>query len=318
MVLENESSIYLQTCSLLNAKEEIIIKYPSKGFLINRISVCVFQLLLIIPTVTLNGLSFITIMKRPHLREKICYFLIMLQSVSDLTVGLVSLPALSILGFVTIATKSAHCVEQVLFSRLIPLLLLISIVTLFTMTMERYVGVLHPFRYRTLITKKRILVFHFCATSLVFTTVALSIILSDALLGNALSLSMFILLAVAVFVYTKIFKTIRNREKIQNALSLNNVRAPETSAANRQSKRNFLKEARVVKSCYLAVVCFIVCFLGGIAATFPSSLGFFNKNVLNHWALTLAMLNSSINSIVFFWKRPLLRIEARNALQNLC
>ena len=68
----------------------------------------------------------------------------MMQSVSDLTVGLVNLPVSSILGFATVITASVHCAEQVLLSRLTALLILISIVTLFVMTMERYFGVLHP------------------------------------------------------------------------------------------------------------------------------------------------------------------------------
>lgn len=210
MIMVNDSS-YFSKCHLLNAKEEIIVKYPSKAFFITHISICVIRLLLVVPTVTLNGVSFITILKCPHLREKISYFLIMMQSVSDLTVGLVRLPASSILNLATITTASVHCVEQVLLSRLMALLLLISIVTLFVMTMERYFGVLHPIRHRTLITKKRTLVFHFCATSLMFTIVTLSLVLSDELLGSAISISMFILLSVAVIVYTEIFKTIRNR-----------------------------------------------------------------------------------------------------------
>ena len=108
------------------------------------------------------------------------------------------------------------------------------------MTMERYFGVLHPIRHRTLITKKRILVFHFCATSLMFTIVTLSLVLSNELLGNAISISMFILLSVAVIVYTKIFKTIKNRAGPGNATDLNDIRA-----ANRESKRNFLKNIKL-------------------------------------------------------------------------
>jgi hypothetical protein len=32
----------------------------------------------------------------------------------------------------------------------------------------------------------------------------------------------------------------------------------------------------------------------------------------------LLMLNSSVNSIIFFWTRPLLRNEAGKALKSLC
>ena len=119
-----------------------------------------------IPSVALNGVSVITVWKCPQLKQKISHFLLMMQSVTDLTVGLVSLPALGILGLSTVITGSVHCVGQVLMSKLISLLVLVSTLTLFTMTMERYFGVLHPLRHRTLITKKRILVFYSCGTSL--------------------------------------------------------------------------------------------------------------------------------------------------------
>lgn len=90
------------------------------------------------------------------------------------------------------------------------------------------------------------------------------------------------------------------------------------SAANKQSKINFLKNIRLAKSCYLAVICFIVCFLSGVAAALPISLTEFNEAVLSQWAVTLTTLNSNINSMIFFWNVPLLRNEARKALKNLC
>ena len=73
-----------------------------------------------------------------------------------------------------------------------------------------------------------------------FTIVTLSLVLSNELLDNAISISMFILLSIAVIVYTKIFKTIKNRAGPGNATDLNDIRA-----ANRESKRNFLKNIKL-------------------------------------------------------------------------
>ena len=222
MGVANDSTNLFKTCSLLNAKREVIVQYPSQAHLINRISVCVFILLLMIPTVALNGVSVITIWKCPQLKQKISYFLLMMQSVTDLTVGLVSLPALGILGLSTVITGSVHCVGQVLMSRLISLLVLVSTLTLFTMTMERYFGVLHPLRHRTLITKKRILVFYSCGTSLMFAIAISSIIFGNQMLSITISISMTILLFVSAFVYSKIFKVleIENAQEIQILIML--------------------------------------------------------------------------------------------------
>jgi uncharacterized protein YacL len=128
------------------------------------------------------------------------------------------------------------------------------------MTVERYFGVLHPLKHRTLITKKIILVFHACGTSFMLTIVALCTVRID-FLGTFYSMSLLIFLFVVVFVYTKIFLTIRKRERPGNAVDLN--------SSARQSKRNFLKQIRLVKSCFLAVTCFVFCFLVGILAALP-------------------------------------------------
>ena len=313
----NESTSFFQLCSLLKAEKEVIVKYPSQAHLIYRISVCVFFLLLTIPAVTLNGVSVITILKCPQLKQKIAYFLLMMQSITDLTVGLISLPALGILGLLTATTGSVHCVGRVLMSRLIPLLVLVSTLTLFTMTMERYFGVLHPLKHRTLITKKRILVFFSCGASLMFAIATSSIIFGNQMLNIATSISMATLLFVAAFVYTKIFKVIRNKGCPGNPYP-NNISAAEQPSSNRQSSRNFLKDIKLVKSCYLAVVCFSVCFLAGIVTAVPFSFSTLSWEVFRSWSTSLIMLNSSLNSIIFFWNRPLLRNEAKKVLKNLC
>lgn len=185
------------------------------------------------------------------------------------------------------------------------------------MTMERYFGVLHPLRHRTLITKKRMLVFHFCGASLMFFIVCLSIIFGNEFLNIAASLSMLTLILAAAVVYTKIFNAIRNR-KLPGNPAPNDVSTAEQSSSNNQSNRNFLKDVKLAKSCYLAVVCFIVCFFAGIGTSIPFSLGTLGWEAFRSWSIVLIMLNSSINSIIFFWNRPLLRNEAKKVLKNLC
>ena len=196
----------------------------------------------------------------------------MMQSVADLTVGLISLPSFIIYCSFTIATtRSIHCTEILLLERLAALPTLTSVTTLLAMTVERYFGVLHPLKHRTLITKKRILVFHVCGTSFMLTIVALCTVRID-FLGTFYSMSLLIFLFVVVFVYTKIFLTITKRERPGNAVDLN--------SSARQSKRNFLKQIRLVKSCFLAVTCFVFCFLVGILAALPHGLDKFKAEIL--------------------------------------
>jgi hypothetical protein len=153
MSIINKSSNFLKICSLLNVKKGFIVKFPSQALFINHLTaIYVTCPLLIIATVILNGVSVVTIFKCALLKEKISYFLIMMQSVADLTVGLISLPSFIIYCSFTIATtRSIHCTEILLLERLAALPTLISITTLLAMTVERYFGVLHPLKHRTLI-----------------------------------------------------------------------------------------------------------------------------------------------------------------------
>ena len=108
--------------------------------------------MIIATVIVLNGVSVFTILKCSQLKEKISYFLIMIQSVADLTVGLISLPSFIIYCSFTIATtRSIHCTEILLLERLAALPTLTSVTTLLAMTVERYFGVLHPLKHRTLI-----------------------------------------------------------------------------------------------------------------------------------------------------------------------
>ena len=87
----NDSDV-LKNCSVGAAKSEVILQFKTDKYFINQIMVCVVNAVLIISTIGLNGISVLTIQKSHSLKEKVCYFLILIQSSIDLTVGLVGLP----------------------------------------------------------------------------------------------------------------------------------------------------------------------------------------------------------------------------------
>ena len=314
----NESlSSGLRICPFLNGKTEFPIRFPTQALFIDNVSKCIVSVALIIPTVILNGLSIITIFKCPQLKEKNSYFLIMMQSVPDLAIGLWSLPTQSVLLRPRIR-ESAECFWLLLLggSTLVPTL--ISSTTLFAMTVDRYFGVLHPLKHRTLITKKRILIFCSCAASLMILLYALSLLYSKVA-GRFISIILFMLLFVVVFVYTKIFLAVKNRQPPKVVRNLNNVPgAEQPPAKNRLIKRNFLMQIRMAKSCFLVVLCFMVCFLGGVAVGLPYDLDVYETYALKSWAKVMIFFNSSVNSIIFFWTSPLLRNEARKTLKKFC
>ena len=90
MSLNETTDTAYKTCSFYR------IKYYSatidSSFVINRIVLCVFNGVLILSTILLNSVAIRTISKSAQLKEKLCYFAVQLQSITDLLVGVVGLP----------------------------------------------------------------------------------------------------------------------------------------------------------------------------------------------------------------------------------
>ena len=77
---------------------EAVLCSLSHNFLLESIIVfqtiyCVVTGLLIIPTVLLSGISVLTVLKSSHLKEKLCYFLVLIQSIFGIAVGVIAVPA---------------------------------------------------------------------------------------------------------------------------------------------------------------------------------------------------------------------------------
>jgi purine-cytosine permease-like protein len=64
----------------------------SNYFVINRIVQCVFNGVLMISTILLNSVAILTISKSSQFKEKLCYFLVLVQSSIDLVVGVIIQP----------------------------------------------------------------------------------------------------------------------------------------------------------------------------------------------------------------------------------
>ena len=243
--MNTSSDSFFQRCVLFESTYQALVKIPSKAYLHKMISACTFQMLLIIPTILLNGISVITIMKCPQLKEKIAYFLIMTQSIADLAVGFISLPLMSYVCMTQIL-GNADCLTQRIILVIASFSFFMSPTALIAMSVDRYLSVVYPLKHRVMVTKKKIT--HFLAYGnlfmLAFTGVSvLKVKVLDAF--HSTYLLLFIILA--IFVYTKIFITIRNKKRPGNVA--------ENTTQNRENQRKFLKEVKLVKSCFLAVAC---------------------------------------------------------------
>jgi hypothetical protein len=81
--------------------------------------------------------------------------------------------------------------------------------------------------------------------------------------------------------------------------------------------RRIFGKTQQILSCFIVVVVFSILFLPYILS--PIFVQFENMmwNAYFHWAVSLVILNSSINSVIFFRKNKVLRKEAIKLVKNV-
>ena len=299
MNYSNKSDAFLAICKIAEVSLTIIHRFPNKKYEYNRIGMLFINCILLFSTISLNGISIIAMRKSPQLRKNVCHFIILLQSILDFGVGVVSIP-LFIYYLIFPFLRTANCIVIILALRASYLPLGLSIATLSAMSMERYIGVLHPFQYKTQVTKKRILTY-VCGNGFV-----LLLVLAYSL-RNALPMviyirgSIFACFVFIGFVYTRIFLVIRKLIRSEGRTTC--------KGAGKQIKKR-IRESRHVRSCFLVAICFFLFLLPLALASVFFPAHSFDFRVYFNWAFTSIILNSSINSVIFFWTKTLLRKEA--------
>ncbi len=297
------------TCRFGENSYKITRKFPSNAYEHSRIAMIVINCILSLSTIFLNGVSVITIRKSSQLKSQVCYFMVLVQSVVDLGLGILGIP-LFIYCLLSPFLDSVDCTFVVLAlgSTFIPSGL--SIITLSAMTIERYIGVLHPYSYQTQVTKKRISAF-VCGGGIVVSSLVAASARDRGIIRTFSAVVIPIFIFLTGFVYTRIFFAIRKLVRSEQRP------ACESVANKNVRKRNFFRECRHAKSCFLVVICFGIFLL-------PVTLSpvFFKVDSNEYkeyffWCYTMMVLNSSVNSVIFFWTKTLLRKEAFHILKFL-
>ena len=135
-------------------------------------------------------------------------------------------------------------------------------------------------------------------------------VLQSQLAGGFVSIYFLLFLILSMFVYTKIVFALK---KLKHP-----GRVGDIGMRNSQNRLNFVKKLKLVKSCFLVLACFLLCFLAAIVILlFQPYVERSGYSVLKIWAGTAMTLNSSLNSVIFFWTRPLLRNEAFKVLKKM-
>ena len=101
----------------------------------------------------------------------------------------------------------------------------------------------------------------------------------------------------------------------QNNVNDNSQPSKQT-LANRKFEQEFLMKFKLAKSCLIVVICSFIAFL--LPTVFqPLKIDNFHEIILDGWFTILVLINSTLDSLIFFWKNKMLRNEAKKVLKNI-
>jgi hypothetical protein len=309
-------SKFIETCYILNVKIMVVIKYPSSSSVIPHIIALVFNVCLIFSTVFLNGITVAAIWKSRLLKERVSNFTVLIQSIVDLANGIFFMTMCSAL-LVADILGSPSCMTFFITRNVGLLIFFYSMTALAMMSFERYMGVLYPFVHRAKVTKEKLLkcFISVCSLQTVIFVTGFTLLKREKAARAFFATNALVFLAFTVFVYTRIFCF-----RIKNNTFLAGrevVDVASNGGAKVSKKARFLKELKIAKSCFIVVLSNLFCCLPPIIIiALLSPEPSFLLIIVKKWSSIISMLNSTMNSLVFFWRNKELRNEALKQMRN--
>ena len=266
------------------------------------------SVLLAIITIPGNVLVCLAIIKDPfrNLKTPFNYLLLSLAA-TDLAVGAIMDPV-SVAYHINEALQLSY-VNIKIVHVLYFVLSTASILTLAALTVERYVAVAMPVKYKAAVTSRRAIV---TSLSIWVASLGLSIIYFKVgfifvtfIFANTAVFSTF---AVVIFVHVAILKRLRERSKYwrgQGAIG------SCTESENLQTQNNFIstiKESKAAKALMIVLLAFLASFTPACVMIYL--LNFCSKCscLMVHWLRDLQSLtvlcNSGINPYLYAWRLP--------------
>ena len=303
------NSTFIKTCTILDDQAAVIHFSPTSRYKIVHIIMSVICAMLTLTTIYLNACTVITIWRTKTLKAKMSNFTIMIQSSMDLLQGTLVMPLFTFC-MASETAGSASCVMVFLSKKIAALMYLFSLTTFSMMNHERYMGVCYPIIHRSKMQKSKLMKYVIAVCGLQM------LLLGSTLLYNRIMRILLGLICVAffvhtIFVYSKIARTVQMKVR-----TIRDKRNPE----ERSRLKQYLGEVKAAKTCFLVIFCSIVC---GLPVLLASSGAFdfkslFTEVILKRYFNVLVMLNSSLNSVILFWRNKKLRIHAKTLLKWNC
>jgi hypothetical protein len=311
--MNNTINHFVKSCEVAGkAITFIVLRFPSHKHVVAQAILCVVNCVLILATVLLNGILIFTILKCSKLQDKIPGFLILVQSTVDFAVGFISLPMFTYIRASEIMEIPNNCVVNLISETVVYTMFGFSLAVVCILTLERYMSIIHPVVHRIQFTKRRISVSLLCAIMVMILCSMLLRFASENIYRISGTTFSLVSLAMNTFAYIKIFLTARRKLPFASNIHVNSIPSAQTI-----KKMKLLRELKLAKSCAFVVFTSCLCFLPAPAAYLYYKEDSLDSRIAHFWTITFGALNSCLNPVIFFWKRPLLRKEALKILKTV-
>ena len=288
----------------------------SKLVIRNNLAFGILNTFLAIATILLNSTTIAAYLKSRVLKGKLAYFMVMMLSVNDLMVGLTSNILFAAALLKEYRSERRDCLLHDMQIFLLFLFSGCSFKSLIVMSWERYAAICHPLFHRTKVTRKRLLK---CSLFLWLVALLCAILTWKfiAFFHYVVAPEVLIFSVILMYFYARIYhansKSSKNRSQASEGDS-----ATDLTTARKEQRRQFMLNVNLAKSCFLAVMSFAICYVPSCVVTngafkFKRDMGV----AAAVWVQTLILTNSSVNSIVFFWRSKSLRDEAYAVVTRL-
>lgn len=309
----------------MDDQAQVLTSFPTNESILVHIFALILIIILTFTTISLNGVTVFTIWRSRILRQKPSNFTILLQSVVDFANGVVIMPLITF-HWASEAAGRPSCVTAYVLKKSAMLMTFYTLITLSVMNFDRYMGILHPFVHRCVVTNERLLAYVIAVCTIQTVIYGFSVT-HNKTMRPILVTTTTLFISTTVFVYLKIFLAIRSRNQVGVVLVGKNIESDaipsrrdvsEKTSENRSGKAEFLKELKTAKSSFLVVMCCLVCYVPATLLFGPLNLmSSFLAVALKVWFVLLAMLNSTLNSIIYFWMNNMLRKRGKDVVKSM-
>ena len=318
--MKSTNSVTVYNCCFNSEVLVMIAKFPSKATYVVHSAACFFSIIITLTTIMLNLLTLLTFWRTPRLQKNILLYLVMILSMVDGGTGILCYP-LHAARVIYELMETSNCWLVYFQSNLFKLSSILSLSIVSAISIERYFGVIHPLIHRTQVTKKKlllVLVFIWSISTISF----IAALFINKPLNYLIATTLLLLILLTTYAYTRIgfavilFKI--RRERILNTNIGQEERSSENVNKNRKEKLNILRQLKMSKSSFLIALCYLCCYMPTlIFATVKANVSITLRVLASPWFLLFVMLNSCLNSVIFFWRNASLRKETMNVLRNI-